>query len=171
MGCPCSFEAATLNLRHRMLNLRFAEDRLSKRLDVRDVTPSTRYIRRHGGLERAIASEDDDRVNGRRRHIKHRFQRLHMLVVLTERILKSERLPKYCLSPLGLTFTPEDPTSHVLSFHNEYAKSTHDDMVNLRGAVRCRKRYIVKRVVGLCGKPKPRGETNKRLSAHPFEPR
>ena len=76
-------------------------------------------------------------------------QCLSVPVVLMQRILKTVFLPEQALRPLRIALVAEDPAFHVLGLDHTQAEARNDDMVDLRGAVGCRYRDVVDRVVNL----------------------
>jgi hypothetical protein len=74
-------------------------------------------------------------MNGFEGYLQGRFQRLDVLEILPQGILKFERLLVYLLSPLRLILTTENPTRHILGLKNENTKLGDNHMVDLRGAI------------------------------------
>ena len=74
------------------------------------------------------------------------LQRLHMLIVLMERVLKLVFFACQHLRPLRALFITEDPARHILRFDDKYAEARNNDVINLRScawAIRCRQRDVV----------------------------
>ena len=77
------------------------------------------------------------------------FQRLEVLVVLPQWVLKFERALVELLRPLRLLLAAEDPAAHVLRFQHEDAVRREEYVVDLRGAVWGVQRDVVQAAVGL----------------------
>lgn len=66
---------------------------------------------------------------------KRGFNRLEVLVVLSQRVLEFESALVDLLRPLRLFFTAEDPAAHVLRLQHEDAIGREKNVIDLRGAV------------------------------------
>jgi hypothetical protein len=120
---------------------------LLKGLDVADVRATPNYIGWKRRLEYGVSGKDDDGVNQILRNIQRRFESFHVSVVLTQGILKLERISKYFLRPLSVVLGTKDPSFHVLCFDNEDSEARHDDVVDLRCPAGRVQRDIVDRAI------------------------
>ncbi|MOA11045.1 hypothetical protein D3C78_1309610 [compost metagenome] len=105
-----------------------------------------------------------------RRNAERGLQRLEVLVVLPQRVLKLEALLEELLRPLGLLLTAEDPATHVLSFQHENAEARDEHVVDLRGAVQGRQRHVVQAAIDLLVQLPVREQAHQQLADMSFCP-
>ena len=128
-------------------------------------------IRRHFGLEGAVARERDDAVKKGLVESKTFRQRADMQVVLAQRVLESALLPIDRLRPLGAMLIAENPPRIGLRLDDEDAVLRHDNVVDLRRRpVRQGKVNIVENDV-LLRQPLPKPTRDRSFSARPFASR
>ena len=119
----------------------------SDRLDLGHKRSSTHDVFRHLRFEGATPYENHDGMKHLEGEVECGFQRLHMLVILANRILESIGLFVYFLRPLRLPLASEYPTLHVLGLDHEYSEFGHEYMIYLRCSIQRGKRDIVKGVI------------------------
>jgi len=120
------------------LDLVFGQQDVSHRPDVRDEPTSIDDVRWHRSLELTVTYEDDNCVNASGPEPGDFFDLLHMLVVLTQRILEPILLALQRLSPVTGSLVSEDASNQALRFDHEDAKLRNDDVIDLSAATRRR---------------------------------
>ena len=88
----------------------------------------------HFCFERAIASENDNRLEAPSWKPEYRLECFDVQVVLSQRILKPYLVSIDGLRPLGLIFSTENPAAYILRFDHENTKRTDVDVVDLGGS-------------------------------------
>lgn len=99
------------------------------------------------------------------------FQGFEVFVVLPQRVLELEQAPVELLRPLWLLLAAKDPAAHVLRFQHEDAVRREEDVVDLRGAIRCVQGDVVQAAVGLLIQLPMGEQTHQEFADVPLGPR
>ncbi len=138
--------------------------------DEPDLACPIGHVRWHRRLELAVPDEHDQRMDLVLAEVQERFQRLDMLVILVQKILKLELLLENLLRPLALARLTEDPALHVLRLNDEDTVLGHDDLIDLRRAIGRRKGHVADQAIFSATKEKPSGEIDNAFTDNALEP-
>lgn len=130
------------------------------------------HVGRHRRLELRLSPKHHHRKEFLIRDAQEFLQRHYMLVVLVERILELELLAAgQRLRPLRTFLVAENPAGHILGFNDKDAEARHDDVIDLRRAVRRGQRDVVDVFVDVGIQEHLLGEGALELSRNAFEKR
>ena len=127
-------QAHGLQLVEQGLHFLRRPDGLGEALDIGHKAIALGHLRRHLGLEFAIAHKGNDRMHMLGPNAQQVLQRLGVLVVLAQRVLKLAAFLKNLLRPLTLLFRAKNPALVVLGLQHKNAMGRKNQMVNLRAA-------------------------------------
>ena len=131
-GGPRLRQHAGLDGQNNVVHLLTREEHIALTLDVGHIAVR-HHVGRHGRLEFRLAPEHHDRENLLLLNTQEFLQRLHMQVVLVQRILELKLLAaRQGLRPLRTLLIAENPAGHDLGFDHENAEARNDDVVDLR---------------------------------------
>ena len=136
-------QPARLDGENDLVHLLTGEQHIQFAFDVGHVAVR-HHVGRHRRLELRLSPKHHHRKEFLFRDAQEFLQHHHMLVVLMERILELESSAAgQRLRPLRTFLVAENPAGHVLGFNDKDAEARHDDVINLRRAVRRGQRDVV----------------------------
>ena len=136
-GRPSSY--AICNFRHQDL---FDSWRFMSQNEIGQL-PRMYDIAWHVGLECAITSKGHHGDKKRLWQLQQFGQRLDVLIILAEGILKMLFVPKDALCPTRVVLTAKNPALVGFGFHDKDAETGNDNVIDLRSGS-CRRQHDIR---------------------------